>query len=226
MPHSADNLLGSGSLLLRLLLSWSAHPRLGVLTTDLGSIWSSIYQGQKVKRYIYLGINKDPESLRRIKLWNVRELHTAYYTPTPNNTQLIVLSFISLQTWWNPQQLCLIESASALVWFRFCSSSAWASASQPWMCTETPGDWVKGTLIQQVWDGAWDAASPAASKEMLILLIQQHRSEQQRQGSALFADLFLCPIPSHVGYMKSDQMTEHLYEWSLPRIRTFKLLFF
>ena len=26
--------------------------------------------------------------------------------------------------------------------------------------------------------------------------------------------------------MKSDQMTEHLYEWSLPRIRTFKLLFF
>ena len=57
--------------------------------------------------------------------------------------------------------------------------------------------------------GDADSAGPATSLE------------QQRQGSALFADLFLCPIPSPVGYMKTEQMTEHLYDWSLPPIRTF-----
>lgn len=80
------------------------------------------------------------------------------------------------------------------------------------MCTETPGDWVKGTLIQQVWDGAWDAASPAASKGDADSADPATSLWAAKAGVCTFADLFLCPIPSHVGYMKSDQMTEHLYD--------------
>ena len=36
MPHSADDLVGSGSLLPRLLLAWSAHSRLGSLDYKSG----------------------------------------------------------------------------------------------------------------------------------------------------------------------------------------------